>query len=266
MADNRPESGIGPEKVFLVENLQVEVFADRTALGRAAAAHAAAVLLQALAEKGAVSAIFAAAPSQNELLANLALNNAIDWANLTAFHLDEYLGLPGEAPQSFQTYLKEHFFSLVKPGQVNYLQGATADPAGECRRYAGLLEVAELALACIGIGENGHIAFNDPPQADFHDPQKVRVVDLDETSRVQQVHDGCFPDLDAVPRQALTVTIPAILAAKTIVCVVPGPTKAKAVFDSLHGPVTPLCPASILRQHPAARLFIDRDSAALLEI
>lgn len=264
MAENQPEFNLDPEKTLLVDKLQVEIFADRAALGRAAAARAAFNLNRALAENGTARAIFAAAPSQNELLENLAQLDSIDWGNVTAFHLDEYLGLAGDAPQSFQTYLKEHLFNLVNPGQVNYLQGATTDPTGECVRYGRLLAAAALDLACIGIGENGHLAFNDPPLADFNDLQKVRIVGLDETSRAQQVHDGCFPRLDAVPRQALTVTIPAIMAAKTIVCVVPGPTKAKAIFESLNGPVTPLCPASILRQHPSARLMLDRDSAALL--
>lgn len=255
-----------PEKTITVGKLRVEIFANRNALGQAAAAYASGCLKAVIARQGYASAIFAAAPSQNELLANLALDSLIDWKKITAFHLDEYLGLAGDAPQSFQTYLKEHLFDQVQPGQVHYLQGATTDPQGEAQRYARLLENSPLDLACIGIGENGHIAFNDPPLARFDDPQKVRVVDLDEASRVQQVHDGCFPDLESVPRQALTVTIPAIMSAKTIVCVVPGPTKARAVFNSLNGPVTPLCPASILREHPAARLFIDRDSAALLNI
>jgi glucosamine-6-phosphate deaminase len=264
MSENYKETDLKPERSFQVGTLQVEVFADRVALGRAAAFHAANSLNQANARQGFANAIFAAAPSQNELLANLVHDSSIDWKKITAFHLDEYLGLEGDAPQSFQTYLREHLFDRVRPGQVNYLEGATTDPAGEAQRYSRLLENSPLDLACIGIGENGHIAFNDPPLAHFDDPQKVRIVDLDETSRVQQVHDGCFPDLESVPRQALTVTIPAIMAARTIVCVVPGPTKAQAIFDSLNGPITPLCPASILREHSDARLFIDKDSAALL--
>ncbi len=266
MAENNSPANSQPEQTFLVGNLQVEVFANRAALGQAAAAYAGTALNQAIANHGAARAIFAAAPSQNELLANLVLDGSIDWKKVTAFHLDEYLGLAGDAPQSFQTFLREHLFERVGPGQVHYLPGASTDSAAEAQNYGRLLENAALDLACIGIGENGHIAFNDPPLADFNDPQKVRIVDLDETSRVQQVHDGCFPSLEVVPRQALTVTIPAIMAARTIICVVPGSTKAQAVFDSLNGPVTPLCPASILREHPAARLLIDRDSAALLGI
>ncbi|HEX2910706.1 MAG TPA: glucosamine-6-phosphate deaminase [Chloroflexia bacterium] len=266
MSNKEPEEALVPEKLLAVDNLRIEIFPDRATLGRAAAVQAAIVLRQALERKGTARAIFAAAPSQNELLENLSLAPDIDWNKIIAFHLDEYLGLAGDAPQSFQTYLKEHLFNLVKPGKVNFLQGAASNPQAESARYAGLLGEAGVDLACIGIGENGHIAFNDPPLADFNDPQKVRIVDLDETSREQQVHDGCFPGLEVVPRQALTVTIPAIMAAATIICVVPGSTKAKAVYDSLKGPVTPLCPASVLRQHKAARLFIDRESAALLEL
>lgn len=266
MSETSPASPILPEKSFQVGNLRVKIFTDRATLGRAAAFEAAANLRQAIQEKGLARAIFAAAPSQNEFLAGLSEDGSIDWQKVVAFHLDEYLGLAGDAPQSFQTYLKEHLFNRVKPGQVNFLQGAASDPAAETARYAGLLAETSLDLACIGIGENGHIAFNDPPFADFNDPQNVRVVDLDEVSRVQQVHDGCFPSLETVPEQALTVTIPAIMAARRIVCVVPGPTKAQAVFDSLNRPVTALCPASILREHPAAQLFIDRDAASQLSI
>ena len=266
MSEPGPVSDIYPEKTLVAGNLQVKIFADRATLGRAAAFQAVSSLKQAIRENGTARAIFAAAPSQNELLAALSDDGSVDWQKVIAFHLDEYLGLAGNAPQSFQTYLKEHLFDRVQPGVVNFLQGVTADPDAEAGRYSNLLAETSLDLACIGIGENGHIAFNDPPFADFNDPQKVRIVDLDEISRVQQVHDGCFPSLETVPKQALTVTIPAIFAARTIVCVVPGPTKAQAVFDSLNGPVTPLCPASILREHPAAQLFIDRASASLLHI
>lgn len=266
MPETYPAANFEPEKTFQVGNLQVKIFADRAALGQAAAHLAAESLRQAFARKNNARAIFAAAPSQNELLEGLCKDKSLDWSRVTAFHLDEYLGLAGDAPQSFQTYLKEHLFDQVRPGQVNFLKGSATDPTAEAARYGNLLAEGEIDLACIGIGENGHIAFNDPPFADFNDPKKVRIVDLDETSRVQQVHDGCFPELTAVPEQALTVTIPAILAARTIVCVVPGPTKARAVFDTLNGPVTPLCPASILREHPGTQLFIDRASAAFLNL
>ncbi len=266
MFEKNSERNLQPEKTFLVDKLQVEIYADRAALGRAAAAFTAASLRQTITRKGVARAIFASGPSQNTLLASLSLDSSIDWGKVTAFHLDEYLDMAGDAPQSFQTFLKVHLFNQITPGQVHYLQGLTSDPEGECRRYTRLLQESELDLACIGIGENGHLAFNDPPLADFNDPQQVRIVDLVESCRLQQVHDRCFPDLEMVPRRAITVTIPAILSARTIVCVVPGPTKSKIVRESLMGPVTPLCPASILQQYSTARLFLDRDSAALLPI
>jgi glucosamine-6-phosphate deaminase len=264
MSVQQPELSLDPEKTFYVDRLRVEIYADRPSVGRAAASQVATNLRRTIAEQGAVRAIFAAAASQNEFLANLALDNSIDWSKVTAFHLDEYLGLPASSPLTFQTYLKERLFNRVKPGQVHYLEGATSDPASECRRYGGLLEAGGLDLGILGIGENGHLAFNDPPLADFNDPQPVRVVAIDKTSQVQQVHDGCFEQVEMVPKRAFTVTIPVLMAARTLVCIVPGPTKAKAVFDTLNGPVTPLCPASILRRHPAATLLLDRASAALL--
>ncbi|MDB5079282.1 MAG: glucosamine-6-phosphate deaminase [Chloroflexi bacterium] len=266
MTENQPGISTDPEKVFFVDKLRVEIHAGRPEVGRAAARHISGYLNRTIAENGAVRAIFASAPSQNEFLDNLALDSSIDWAKVTTFHLDEYLGLAGDAPQTFGTYLRERLFNRITGVQVHYLDGAATDPAGECRRYSRLLAEAAVDLSILGIGENGHIAFNDPPLADFNDPEKVRVVDLDEISRVQQVNDGCFPTLDVVPRQALTVTIPVMMAAKKIVAIVPGPTKAKAIYATLTGPISPLCPASILRQHPAATLLIDRASAALLGI
>jgi glucosamine-6-phosphate deaminase len=266
MSESTVESSLQPEKTFFVDKLQVEIYADRATSGRAAAAYTASILQQAIAQNGAARGLFAAGPSQNDLLANLSLDNSVDWGKLTAFHLDDYVGMSGDAPQSFQTYLKENLFNRVKPGQVHYINGMAPDPQAEAVRYGKLLQEGEQDVACIGIGENGHLAFNDPPLADFNDPQNVRVVDLVESCRVQQIHDGCFPELDLVPRQALTVTIPPILAAKRIVCVVPGPTKAKVVYESLMGPVTSLCPGSILRQYATARLFLDRQSAALLQV
>src|SRR4051794_10756021 len=157
MSEPSPVSGISPEKNFAIGNLQVKIFADRAALGRAAAFQAATSLKQAIRENGIARAIFAAAPSQNELLAGLSKDASVDWQKVIAFHLDEYLGLAGDAPQSFQTYLKEHLFDRVRPGVVNFLQGATANPNAETGRYSNLLAEARLDLACIGIGENGHI-------------------------------------------------------------------------------------------------------------
>jgi glucosamine-6-phosphate deaminase len=172
--------------------------------------------------------------------------------------MDEYVGLPRGAPQSFGHYLSEHLYKHVTPGKVQSLDGA-ADPESEIVRYGALVEEG-VDLCCMGIGENGHIAFNEPGQTDFGDPRTVRRVELDAASRLQQVHDGCFSALDDVPREALTLTVPALMAATHVVCTVPGPTKRAAVAAALWGPVAPTCPASALRNHPSAVLFLDRAS------
>jgi glucosamine-6-phosphate deaminase len=232
-------------------------------LGAAAAQAGAGALRRALAAKGSANAVFASAPSQQEFLAGLAEAPDIDWSRVTAFHLDEYIGLPADAPQAFGQFLRDRLFGPVRPGKVHYLDG-NAPPAAECARYAALLAANPLDVAFIGIGENGHIAFNDPHVARFDDPEVVKVVELDDRSREQQVHDGMFPAIELVPRAALTMTIPAIVGAPRVLCMVPGPTKAEAVRATLLGPVQTACPASILRHHQNATLFLDQRSAALL--
>jgi glucosamine-6-phosphate deaminase len=244
-----------------VDGLAARAFEDRATMGRAAAAAAAAVLRDTLTARGEARVVFASAPSQNEFLDALVATSGIAWDRVTAFHLDEYVGLPGDHPQSFCTYIRQRLFTKVKPGEVHFMNGAASDPAAECRRYAALL-VGGLDLACIGIGENGHLAFNDPPVADFNDPILVKTVTLEQACREQQVHDGCFARLEEVPTEALTLTLPAILGAREIVCVVPGPTKTEAVTATLRGPIGTACPASGLRRHPDAALFLDAASAA----
>jgi glucosamine-6-phosphate deaminase len=247
-----------------VDKLQVELYAGREQMG-AAAAHAVADRIRVLAaEKGSAVVVFASAPSQNEFLATLSALEDLPWDRVVAFHMDEYLGLPPDSPQGFGYFLQEKLYSQVKPGSVHFLDGQAADPGAECRRYASLLAAHPVDIVCAGIGENGHLAFNDPPVANFSDPLQVKVVELDEACRLQQVHDGCFPTFDAVPTHALTLTIPALVAASWIYAIVPGPTKAQAVRDTLWAPVGPHCPATILRQHPQAVLYIDRDSATRL--
>ena len=255
-------SGGVPVWQDIVDGVAVAVFSDRTAAGRAAANAAAGILQDALSRRGEVGAVFASAPSQDEFLDALAAEGGISWDRVTTFHLDEYVGIPRDDPRSFASYLRDRLFAKVTPGTVHYLDGVAPDRLAECRRYASLLAARPLDLACIGIGENGHLAFNDPPAADFADPDSVKVVTLDLRSRAQQVTDGCFATLDEVPRVALTLTLPSILGARNIVCVVPGPRKAEAVRETLLGPITPACPASGLRRHPAARLFLDLASAA----
>lgn len=250
---------------FVVENLIVQRCIDRAQLGAMAARAVSENIRESLDEKGTVSIVFAAAPSQSEFLEALRGMEDIDWSRVTAFHLDEYIGIPRSAPQNFAKFLDDHLFNIVRPGKVYYLDGNTADLDAECERYAQLLQEHGLDIACLGIGENGHLAFNDPPTADFADPKWVKVVELDEMCRQQQVNDGAFPSVDEVPRIALTMTIPAMMAARRVYSMVPGQAKQQAVRNTLEGPISTVCPATVLRRHLAATLFIDRDSAQLWE-
>ena len=240
------------------DSLEVHQHPDRASLGLAAARRVAATI----AACGEARVVFACAPSQDEFLAAL-LAQPVDWAKVTVFHMDEYAGLPASHPASFRSYLRGHLLAHIVPRAVHLIR-AEADAAGEAARYAALLAERRLDLVCLGIGENGHLAFNDPPVADFVDPALVKLVALDDACRRQQVHDGCFPALDAVPTHALTLTIPALLSAREISCVVPGGRKAQAVRDALLGPIAPSCPASILRTHPRAVLHLDEAAASLL--
>jgi len=246
------------------DKLKVEVYEDRAALGQAAAAQVAIMMRQRLAEQETISMVFAAAPSQNEFLAELCKAENLDWQRVTAFHMDEYVGLTAEAPQSFRRFLKEHLFDAVKPGQIHYLKGDVSDAVAECQRYADLLTAQPPSIVCAGIGENGHLAFNDPHIADFNDSLLVKVVDLDAASRQQQVNDECFEQLADVPTRALTVTVPALTNAQSMFVVVPGKTKANAVHQTLNAAVSTDCPATILRQHKGAVLLVDRDAASQL--
>lgn len=244
---------VGTEQV---DSLAVRVYADRQTMGQAAARQAADHVRRLQRERARVRIVFASAPSQDEMLASLAAEPGIDWSRVVALHMDEYLGLPGSAPQSFGSYLATHLFSRVRPEAVHYIDGMS-EPALEAERYGRLLQDGGVDLCCMGIGENGHIAFNEPPVADFEDRDLVKVVDLDEASRLQQVHDGCFAALAEVPRQALTLTVPALMAAAHVVCTVPGERKRPAVERTLRGPVGTNCPATALRSHRDAVLFLD---------
>lgn len=244
--------------------LTAEIYEDRDRMGAASAGKAAKIIGETLLTKDFINVIFAAAPSQNEFLAALVRHPGVDWSRIRAFHMDEYLGLPFDAPQGFGNFLREHLFSLVPFHSVHFIDGQAADPREECRRYSLLLKEFPPDLVCMGIGENGHIAFNDPGEARFDDPDPVRIVNLDTACRIQQVNDGCFSSLEQVPRKALTLTIPALTSGKNIVCVVPGVRKAPAVKAALLGPLDTSCPASILRSHRGAFLYMDRDSSSLI--
>ncbi len=245
------------------DKLSVNVFQNRRDLGNAAAKNAAEAIKQHLAAQKTVTIVFAAAPSQNEFLDALSFESGIDWSKVVAFHMDEYIGLPETAPQKFALYLKNRFFDKVKPGKVYYLNGNN-DPEKECQRYAELMKKFPLDIAFTGIGENGHLAFNDPEVADFNDVKLVKVVDLELVSRQQQVHDGCFKTMAEVPAQALSMTIPALMSANRIFCMVPGATKSNAAKEVVTGEISAGFPASILRRHEQATLYLDSDSAAYL--
>ncbi|HZJ14062.1 MAG TPA: glucosamine-6-phosphate deaminase [Chthoniobacteraceae bacterium] len=245
------------------EQLEVHVHPTRGALGAEAAAHVAKSVAAAIDSNDGARVIFACAPSQNEFLEAL-VAQPIDWAKVTAFHMDEYVGITAEHPASFRRYLDEHLLQRIDPVQAVHWIRAEEEPAAECRRYAALLSERPIDLVCLGIGENGHIAFNDPPVADFLDTNLIKVVELDATCRQQQVNDGCFPNFESVPTHALTLTVPALFGTREISCVVPGERKAAAVRATLLGPIETACPASILRTHPRTVLHLDEASAALL--
>lgn len=246
-------------KTITVEELDAWVYETRKEMGAAAAAAAADAIREALREKAYANVIFAAAPSQNEMLEAL-LREQIDFTRINAFHMDEYDGLSITDTQSFATYLNDHIFSKAPFASVNYIPTKTGAEQA-CQVYAQLLDKFPPDVVCMGIGENGHIAFNDPPVADFNDPKLIKKVQLDEVCRMQQVHDGCFPTLDDVPRYALTLTVPALLSAKHLICTVPASTKANAVWGMLYGEYGETCPATALRKHKGAKLFLDTDSA-----
>jgi glucosamine-6-phosphate deaminase len=251
-------------RYFVVDRLAVEVHPTRAAMGRAAAAAVAEYLRGCIASQGHARVVFACAPSQDEFLSALAGNAGIpvDWGRVTAFHMDDYVGLNGEHPQSFRHYLREHFLSRAGVGTFHPLPAEEKDSAAVCTRYSELLAERPIDLICMGIGENGHIAFNDPPVADFEDPVRVKKVKLDGACRRQQVNDGCFPTIGEVPSHALTLTVPVFRTARRLSIHVPGPRKAAAVRAALDGPVATSCPASILRLHPNAALYLDQDAAS----
>jgi len=232
----------------------------------ASAARASAIVRQAIEEQGSAGMVFAAAPSQNEFLAGLLADRSIDWPRVTAFHLDEYAGIPATHPASFRRFLRDRLMDHVPLAAFHELAGDAADLEAECRRYEQLLAAQPSVMAALGIGENGHLAFIDPGECDFEDPHDVRIVTLDEICRMQQVHDGGFDRLTDVPRRALSLTIPFFLRTPHAVISVPGESKRQAVLAALTGPIEDSCPASVLRRHPNATLFLDGESAALLEV
>lgn len=254
-----------PSQHTVIDRLAIEVHADRPAAGRAAARAVAVHLRDVVATRGEARVVFACAPSQDEFLAALidpaVCGVDVPWPRLTAFHMDDYVGLRASQPQSFRHYLQSHLLRHVPIGRFHPLPAEQPDLAAVCADYSRLLSEKPIDLICLGIGENGHIAFNDPP-VDFDDPALVKVVELDEACRHQQVADGCFPSFDTVPPKAVTLTLPVFRHAHRLSVHVFGPRKAAAVRATLCDRISPGCPASILRTHPWAHLYLDSAAAA----
>jgi glucosamine-6-phosphate deaminase len=245
--------------------VRIEVHADNARMGQAAAAAAGEIIAAAVESKGSARIVVGTGPSQNTVIDALVHLPSLDWSRVEVFHLDEYVGISPDHPASFRRWLKERVADVVHPAGVHYLNGDAADADAECRRYAGLLAAAAVDVMFLGFGENGHIAFNDPGVADFTDPLLVRRVRLDDSCRAQQVGEGHFATLEAVPAEALTITCTGIMRSRHLVCSVPERRKAEAVRGAIEGPLSTLCPASLAMTHPHARLFLDRDSASLVE-
>ncbi len=251
-------------KSFKKDKLTVEIYENRTLMGEAAARDIKERFKSLLKEKDEINVIFAAAPSQNDVLKALVDDKEIEWNRINAYHMDEYIGLDKDAPQGFGNFLKAHIFGLVPFKSVNYIDCTTTEPDKEAARYGELLKKNPTDVVIMGIGENGHIAFNDPPVANFNDDKYVKPVKLDEICRQQQVNDGCFKSLSDVPTHAMTLTVPTLVKAPYLFCIVPAPTKAKAVYETLNGSIDEHCPATVLRLQDNAKLYLDDKSSALL--
>lgn len=242
--------------------MEINISDSKVELGQQAAIKGASLIQQAMIERGKARIILATGTSQFELLSAL-LKQPIDWPKVTVFHLDEYIGLSASHPASFRKYLKERFADKARLQQFNYVNGEN-DPVQECARLKQLINRSPIDVAFIGIGENGHLAFNDPP-ANFATEEPYIQVQLDDACRNQQYREGWFSTFDQVPKEAISMSIQQILKSKSIICSVPDQRKARAVKNSLQEPISPMTPASILRQHPATWLFLDQDSASLLD-
>ena len=251
-------------RILKFEELTVHVD-DVDAMVRDAAIEAADALKAAITARGEANVMLATGNSQLAFLVELVQIPDVAWDRVRAFHMDEYVGLPASHSASFQRYMRERVAAQLPVMEFHYLDGDAADPEGEAARYEALLRAHPLDVCCAGIGENGHLAFNDPPVADFDDPRDVKVVALEDASRLQQVGEGHFASLDDVPTHAITVTIPALLRARRLLVIVPEARKARPVREALYGPITTACPASILRRQPNATLYLDPESSALLE-
>jgi len=245
--------------------MKVKIYENRLQMGNEAASEVGKKIEELLMDREFVNIIFAAAPSQNEFLFSLCQQKNVDWGRVNAFHMDEYVGLDEGAPQSFGQFLRERIFDKVPVNKVYYINGKPDDLNNECYRYSRLLQQHPTDIVCMGIGENTHIAFNDPHVADFNDPLGIKVVALDEVSRQQQVNDGCFKRIEDVPKYAITLTVPTLLHADCIYCLVPGSNKASAINYTINSEVNESYPSTSLKNHRNAILYLDKDSAAKLK-
>ena len=243
--------------------MKIEVFKNKAECGAAAADRGAEILRQAIAVKGRASFIVATGASQFDFMKALTLKDGIEWQNTAMYHLDEYIGFTEEHPASFRRYLKERLVDVVQPGAVHFILGEAADPAAECRRMNDIISQDSIDVAFVGIGENGHLAFNDPP-ADFDTELPFIIVDLDEACRQQQFGEGWFASLEEVPTTAISMSIQQIMKSETIICTVPDERKARAAQLCFEGEISPMHPASILRKHPKAFVYLDEPAASLL--
>ena len=253
-----------PTQTFTVDRLTVKVYPTPASLVADAAATAQAKLVAAIRQRGAAAAILATGNSQLQFLDMLVKNGGVDWSRVVLFHMDEYLGIGPEHPASFARYMHERVEERVHPREFHYLAGDSPEPILECEKYATMLRAQPIDLCVLGVGENGHLAFNDPPVADFEDERWVKIVRLDESSRRHQIGYGYFKSLAEVPLYGLTLTIPALCAAENILCLAPGAKKAAIVRKLLRDEVGQRCPASVLRTQPQAQLLVDAEAASLL--
>ncbi len=254
-----------PLRTFQVDALKVEVYRHEADLVGHLVQHTQSYLTKVIDLQGSAAAILASGASQIKLLKELTTLGKVDWSRITLFHLDEYLGIGGEHPASFQLFMREMVAQQVQLKQFNYLAGDTLEPIAECDRYYQLLSAQPIDLCFLGIGETGHIAFNDPEVADFSDRYPVKLVKLADKSRQQQVNTGFFDRIEAVPQYALTLTLPTICQSQRICCLALGTRKAAIVKTMLTGEITPACPASILRKYPTATLYLDEAAASAIE-
>ncbi len=246
---------------FRVDDLNVQVFTSLDDLANDAADEVNQFLRRTLGQKGSAAAILATGNSQIQFLKRLVALEGIDWSKITLFHMDEYLGIDADHKASFRRYMRERVQTLVQPKAFHFLEGDAELPLDECARYEALLKAQAIDLCCLGIGENGHLAFNDPPVARFDDKHLVKLVKLDDPCKMQQVKEGHFPSLESVPPYAFTLTIPALCSARKMVCIAPEKRKADAVRAALKGPIATSCPASFLRKQKHCTLLLDSDSA-----